>query len=234
MIENDVGRSYLLRTTGILVVAGVLTLLFVKPVRNHVTNFFSKERVASEEEKVLGDVSGRNPHVRELQNILKDIGFQLGPIDGEMGPRTRDAIRKFQKAERLRSTGIVDFKTWAQVNERRKSVSTLDTASLGDPILEEIPFAPLESAPYIAETREVTEKSDLQDEIMSYRLKSKDRGIKIQTALKRAGFYTGDIDGKVGSQTKQAIRGFQRSKGLAPDGVVGPKTWEELRGYLEE
>ena len=234
MIGSHVGKSYFLRTLGILVVVGILTLLFVKPVRNNVTHFFSKERVASEEEKILGDISGRNSRVRELQNILKGLGFQPGPVDGELGPRTRAAIRKFQKAEGLMPTGTVDFKTWMQVNERKGPVLTSDTASLADPILEEIPFTPLESAPHIAETKEVARKSDLQDEIMSYRLKSKGRTIKIQMALKRAGFYSGDIDGRVGPQTKQAIRSFQRSKGFNPDGVVGPKTWEELKGYLEE
>lgn len=56
----------------------------------------------------------------------------------------------------------------------------------------------------------------------------------IQTALKNAGFDPGPIDGKIGPKTRQAIREFQRSKGLTPDGVVGPKTWVELGEYLKE
>ncbi len=45
-----------------------------------------------------------------------------------------------------------------------------------------------------------------------------------QLALKSAGFYSGPVDGKFGPQTKEAVKAFQRSKGLNPDGVVGSKT----------
>ncbi len=54
----------------------------------------------------------------------------------------------------------------------------------------------------------------------------------IQTALKNAGFYTGEVDGKVGPMTKKAIEDFQKAKGLKADGKVGPKTWEVLSAYL--
>ncbi len=55
---------------------------------------------------------------------------------------------------------------------------------------------------------------------------------RIQTALKNAGFYTGEIDGKIGPMSKKAITDFQRSKGLVADGKVGPKTWSELEKFL--
>ena len=56
----------------------------------------------------------------------------------------------------------------------------------------------------------------------------------IQTALKNAGFYQGNIDGEVGPMTREAIRQFQNNNGLAVDGKVGPKTWALLSKYLEE
>ena len=55
---------------------------------------------------------------------------------------------------------------------------------------------------------------------------------KIQTALKNAGFYTGNIDGKIGPGSKKAIAAFQQSKGLKADGKVGPRTWAALEAYL--
>lgn len=55
---------------------------------------------------------------------------------------------------------------------------------------------------------------------------------RIQTALKNAGHYTGGIDGKIGPQTKQAIKEFQRTHGLSVDGKVGSKTWAQLARYL--
>ncbi len=55
---------------------------------------------------------------------------------------------------------------------------------------------------------------------------------QIQTALKNAGFYKGPIDGKLGTQTKSAIKKFQKAQGLKADGVVGKKTASALSKYL--
>jgi hypothetical protein len=55
---------------------------------------------------------------------------------------------------------------------------------------------------------------------------------EIQKHLKKHGFPNfskdGTIDGVFGGRTKQMVIDFQNSKGLTPDGVVGPKTWIEL------
>jgi len=59
-----------------------------------------------------------------------------------------------------------------------------------------------------------------------------DRNRQIQTALKNANLYFGEVDGKIGHMTKKAIEEFQQSKGLKADGKVGPKTWAELQKYL--
>jgi len=55
----------------------------------------------------------------------------------------------------------------------------------------------------------------------------------IQQALKTAGFYTGEVDGKIGPKTKEATKEFQRKNGLVDDGRVGPKTWAALKQSLE-
>jgi len=56
---------------------------------------------------------------------------------------------------------------------------------------------------------------------------------EIQTALKNAGVYTGEIDGKIGPMTKKAIVEFQQANGLEADGKIGPKTWAVLSKYLQ-
>ena len=56
---------------------------------------------------------------------------------------------------------------------------------------------------------------------------------QIQQALKNAGFYQGAVDGKMGPQTRDAIREFQRLHGLVDDGVAGKKTWAKLSAYSE-
>ncbi|MFA5059972.1 MAG: peptidoglycan-binding protein [Candidatus Omnitrophota bacterium] len=50
----------------------------------------------------------------------------------------------------------------------------------------------------------------------------------VQAALKNAGHYSGNIDGKMGPQTKEAVKAFQAANDLNPDGVVGKKTWSLL------
>ncbi len=57
---------------------------------------------------------------------------------------------------------------------------------------------------------------------------------QIQTALKNAGYYQGKVDGKMGKNTRRAIRAFQRANNLPADGKVGLNTWEVLKVYLNK
>lgn len=54
---------------------------------------------------------------------------------------------------------------------------------------------------------------------------------KVQIALKNAGYYGGEADGKIGRQTREAIKSFQTANNLKADGVVGPNTWEILKKH---
>lgn len=47
---------------------------------------------------------------------------------------------------------------------------------------------------------------------------------KIQTVLKKWGYYKGAVDGIFGSGTLQAVKAFQKKNGLKVDGIVGPAT----------
>ena len=55
---------------------------------------------------------------------------------------------------------------------------------------------------------------------------------EIQQALKNAGYYNGNVDGKIGPGTRNAVKAFQRDNGLEADGVVGHRTWVKLKSYL--
>jgi len=56
---------------------------------------------------------------------------------------------------------------------------------------------------------------------------------EVQEGLTNAGYYTGAIDGKLGSGSKRAIKEFQTDHDLVSDGIIGKKTWSELKNYLE-
>lgn len=78
--------------------------------------------------------------------------------------------------------------------------------------------------------QELQEKENMAVEVTE----TKDRpSVKqIQAALKNAGHNPGPIDGRMGKQTRDAIRAFQRANGLAVDGRVGKLTWALLKEYL--
>ena len=54
----------------------------------------------------------------------------------------------------------------------------------------------------------------------------------IQRALKGAGYFNDEVDGKIGPKTRDAIRAFQRDNGLKADGICGKKTWDLLKTHL--
>ena len=56
--------------------------------------------------------------------------------------------------------------------------------------------------------------------------------MNIQKALKNAGYYQGNVDGKIGSATEAAVKQFQKDNGLHADGIVGRNTWDKLKVYL--
>ncbi|HEX2085520.1 MAG TPA: matrixin family metalloprotease [Solirubrobacteraceae bacterium] len=51
---------------------------------------------------------------------------------------------------------------------------------------------------------------------------------RLQQALTNLGFSPGPVDGIFGQQTEAAVRGYQSTRGLKADGIVGPQTWGAL------
>lgn len=51
---------------------------------------------------------------------------------------------------------------------------------------------------------------------------------RMQIGLRKAGFYRGRIDGKMGPGTIKAVHHFQKSRGLTANGIVNDETWNLL------
>ncbi len=161
-----------------------------------------------EEEKLVGSTDIINPKIEEVQVILKSEGYEPGNTDGRMGKETRDSIKAFQESIGLRSTGYIDKSTLTQLEDSRRTKEILESKK-----------------DYALKSKEVRQKDSQKAE---FKPTTKD----MQAALKNAGFDPGSLDGKMGPRTRQAIKDFQKSKGLVPDGAVGPKTWASLSKYL--
>lgn len=55
--------------------------------------------------------SSSHEGIKDIQKALKAAGFNPGGIDGKMGPKTKEAILKFQAAKALTQSGQIDSKT---------------------------------------------------------------------------------------------------------------------------
>lgn len=58
---------------------------------------------------------------------------------------------------------------------------------------------------------------------------SRSEKTEIQNRLNARGFDTGGVDGKIGSKTSEAIKAYQRSQGLTPDGYADTALLNTLR-----
>lgn len=103
-----------------LLVALVIFVMFFAPARNYINSLFHRDKQELREEEIIGRVSGHNPRVEEIQNALREAGFDPGPVDGVMGAQTRAAIRGLQKSKGLKATGKIDSKTQLALNREKE------------------------------------------------------------------------------------------------------------------
>lgn len=220
------------------IIVGII-ILFLVPIMYRSMSYFRQDKdmkvkVEPDERQLIGRVSERNSRVKEIQEILQKQGFEAGEADGFMGSQTREAIKKFQKAKNLKSSGIIDQATLASLESLKKAIVVNNDF---DGINKISNITAPEAARMPKETARPPEKSSeptIHDEILSYRLNSKEHIKKIQAVLRKLGFYKGEIDGKMGPRTKSAIKEFQRAKKLTCDGIVGTGTWESLSQYMKD
>lgn len=64
-----------------------------------------------EHEEHRGRTDMHAGEVRQVQERLKDAGFNPGPVDGLLGTQTKEAIKDYQKAQGLPQSGQLDEPT---------------------------------------------------------------------------------------------------------------------------
>ncbi len=57
--------------------------------------------------------------VKQIQGKLKQQGYDVGKVDGQLGPNTQQALRQFQEDKGLHATGQPDRQTLAALNVGR-------------------------------------------------------------------------------------------------------------------
>ena len=144
--------------------------------------------------------------VRALQEKLKALGNYDGTVTGRYGPLTKEAVRRFQRANGLTADGIAGPKT----------LTALGQLEAGD-----------------AAAGESSLNGGAQGNDSLLRLNSSGSAVRaLQTNLQTLGYYGGAVTGNYGRLTKEAVRVFQREHDLSADGVAGPRTLAAIQGEL--
>ncbi len=146
--------------------------------------------------------------VEKLQQALKIKGYFSGTVDGKYGDMTVAAVKAYQKAMGLSQTGKADYATIMKLFGK-----VLYTTVANDPQMNGI-----------------TRISQITVPATSEKGNSGKNVLALQQALKIKGFYKAPIDSKYGDQTVEAVKAFQKSKGLTQDGKAGNDTIKALFG----
>jgi hypothetical protein len=55
------------------------------------------------------------PNIKNAQAAFRQLGYDPGPIDNVYGRMTRNTVLKFQRAQHLPLTGVLDEQTWSAI-----------------------------------------------------------------------------------------------------------------------
>ena len=175
--------------------------------------------------------------VRLLQSKLKAYGLYKGTVDGDFGDGTEDAVKAFQRANKLSADGKAgaetlrklfagDVTTASEATVTKKPTTTkkpTEKPATKKPVsTTKKPATPTPNAYVRVTARPDGEYFTLEKGMMGSPIK------ELQRALKNAGYFKGDVDGYYGEDTIEAVKKFQKDKGLKQDGKAGPATLRYL------
>jgi peptidoglycan hydrolase-like protein with peptidoglycan-binding domain len=146
--------------------------------------------------------------VRELQKALRKAGFSV-KVDGQFGPTTVRAVKRFQRAARLNPSGTVG----------RKTVAALKAAEHGSSANVSGGFDP---------ARAKEKRQSLGDRIPVKRGMSGHDIRVLQDLLGNAG-YDVSVDGEFGTGTYKAVKAFEAAHARPVDGEMDAADIETLR-----
>ncbi|MBW4693773.1 MAG: peptidoglycan-binding protein [Lyngbya sp. HA4199-MV5] len=164
-------------------------------------------------------VGDRGAAVRTLQDQLRQAGYFQRSSTGIYKSITENAVKRFQKDRGLRVDGIAGPET--------QRALTGQVSATSENIL---PISSNSNSTIFSSTtiNGVSSVSTFQSSTITtgrlLRLGSRGSDVQdLQQQLNVNG-YSVQVDGIFGNETDNAVRRFQRQKGLYPDGVVGSDT----------
>jgi peptidoglycan hydrolase-like protein with peptidoglycan-binding domain len=193
----------------------------------------------------------------QLQEALRQNGFDPGNIDGVVGPKTKNAIADFQRLRSLNVSGNLDRETEIALGlrgtqepivvngeetlrEKPNDVTPNVNININRPPGQQLPALvqpspyPVvpEPEPYYPSPIVIVPDAGLWgygDPNMGIGMASVNEDIRqAQIALKNRGFDPGSIDGMLKPQTQDALRAFQAASNLPVTGTFDGQTQAAL------
>ena len=161
--------------------------------------------------------------IMQAQKMLKDKGMYAGEQTGKLDDATRAALKKYQTAEAMPSTGTLNRVTLEKMNialtdkqqmipvSEKKSMKTEKTAS----------------------EKMASEDKDKSKSAGVFRA-NKDQVTQAQKMLKDKAMYSGDASGKLDDSTRDGLKKFQEANGLKVTGTLNPQTLEKMNIALTD
>jgi peptidoglycan hydrolase-like protein with peptidoglycan-binding domain len=145
------------------------------------------------------------PSVKNTQICLQRLGFFKGPVTGNLGPLTKNAITRFQQANGLPAIGSVGPRTQQLLQSQCQT-------SRPNPIRP--PVIPGGNYPnYGSDLRFGSRGIDVEN---------------LQRNLQGLGYYSDGITGYFGEKTRQGVIRFQQASQLPVTGIADFRTLQEI------
>jgi len=166
----------------------------LKDVFENPTSGISQQSGAMQTPKQsVADKFSSADEIRLIQVRLKDAGFDVGPVDGAMGSKTKSALIRFQ-------SGCAMVKEWSATLEYQVQTSGPMPASE-----KRVQPAPSKASPATESVRDEAGKMN----VAADKSPSREEIRLLQSQLKAAGFDPGPFDGMLGPKTKSALQQYR-------------------------
>ena len=166
--------------------------------------------------------------VEKLQEDLDELDYYTGSVTGKYGNLTKEAVRLFQRDYDLTSDGIAGPKTLAKI---RSVLSGVEESETDEEDKEESVNAG--TTVTVKPSVSLDEVSKLNTEVTLRRGSRSGYVTRLQKALTALGYFTDKCDGSYGNKTEEAVKLYQKAKGLTDDGVAGRATLRAINKDVE-
>ncbi len=153
-----------------------------------------------------------------MQSRLKMLGFDLGLLDGIIGPRTVAAIEDYQRAQGLAVDGKPTRELLAHLGEQSLVLGPRNDARSGTKVSQ---TSPVTAVRRTSSVDTAAAHATPRNESLLFLTRSR---------LRQLGFDPGPLSGEFGPQARTAVKEYQRKNGLPVD---GQPTWA-LLNHLEQ